>query len=583
MLFSLAVSAGGDAAGPGLQELLIILAAAGIVALAMQRLRLAIIPAYLIAGAAIGPGGWGLISSPDSVASISELAIVLLLFGIGLHTDIGILRYGWQRAVIVGMVSTIASTLVMWPVGVMAGMTAPSALAIAMALAMSSTAVVLRILQDRRELHTPDGRLAFSTLLIQDFLAIAAMLAIPALASWNGSRVVAEGAKAGSMSAGELLAQFGAALAGIAAIVILGKIVLPRLLHEAAKQKSSEAMMVVSIAAALGAAGLTAVIGLSPALGAFLGGFLLSSTPFRHQLSGQLVPLRDLFSAVFFTAIGMQVQLPTVADYWYMILAFTAVVLVLKFLTISVSCWAAGATGNVAVKVGVTLAQAGEFSLVLIGVAAAENLGLLSQTATGFAVSIIVLSLMVTPLMMSLGRWLDHRLPRLPTAPWCRGQARDPSETIAGGAESESGKPRKRHVIIAGYGLVGRVVSDNLSARGASVTIVDLNPQTVQTQSRLGRHILFGDISNPDVLESAGIHEADALILTIPDEDHVLRACQTARKTNPNVVIIARTNYVSKGMIATGLGANHVVIEELATAESMEQAIGQLLGDKAEE
>lgn len=580
MLFSLAVSTGGDHAGPGLKELLIILAAAGIVALAMQRLRLAIIPAYLIAGAAIGPGGWGLISSPDSVASISELAIVLLLFGIGLHTDIGVLRYGWKRAVIVGTVSTVASALVMWPVGVLAGMSAPSALAVGLALSMSSTAVVLRILQERRELHTPDGRLSFSTLLIQDFIAIAAMLAIPALASWNGTRVVAEGAKPEAMSAGGLLTQFGAALAGIAAIVILGKIVLPRLLHEAAKQKSSEAMMVVSIAAALGAAGLTAVIGLSPALGAFLGGFLLSSTPFRHQLSGQLVPLRDLFSAVFFTAIGMQVELPTVADYWYMILAFTLVMLVLKFATIAVSCWVAGVTGNVAVKVGVTLAQAGEFSLVLVGVASAQSLGLLSQTATGFTVSIIVLSLMVTPLMMSLGRWLDHHLPPLPVPPWSRGQTMDPSETITGAGET--GKPRRRHVIIAGYGLVGRVVSDNLAARGASVTIVDLNPQTVQTQSRLGRHILFGDISNPDVLESAGIHEADALILTIPDEDHVLRACQTARKTNPNVVIIARTNYVSKGMIATGLGANHVVIEELATAESMEKAIADLLGEKDE-
>ncbi len=564
--------------GPGLKELLIILAAAGIVAVAMQRLRLAIIPAYLIAGAAIGPGGWGLISSPDSVASISELAIVLLLFGIGLHTDVGVLRYGWKRSVSVGVGSTLLAALVMWPVAIVAGLSAPAGLAVALALSMSSTAVVLRILQERRELHTPDGRLSFSTLLIQDFIAIGAMLAIPTLAVWNGTRVT--GAAATDAPPTDLLRQFGAAVAGVTAIVLIGKLVLPRILHEAAKQKSSEAMMVVSTAAALGAAGLTQVIGLSSALGAFLGGFLLSSTPFRHQLSGQLGPLRDLFSAVFFTAIGMAVDLPTVADHAFTIIVATLAMVTLKTVAIALSCWALGATGNVSAKVGVTLAQAGEFSLVLLGVASAPGLGLLSGAATVLSVSVVVLSLMVTPLMMNVARWLDHRMPRVPAPRWASGRNAARGAPADAHASAPQAIPvRHRRVIIAGYGLVGRVVADALTAKGADATIIDMNPATVQTQGRLGRRIVFGDVSNPDVLESAGLHEADALILTIPDEEIVLRACQEARKLNPSVIIIARTNYVSKGMVATGLGANHVVIEELATAESMEKIISQVLGD----
>lgn len=558
-----------------LRDLLFILLAAGVVAVVMQRLRLALIPAYLVAGAIIGPGGWGLVSSPQSVASISDLALILLLFSVGLNTDFAAVRHRWKQMLAVGVASTIAAILVLWPLGLLAGWTWGAALAIAIAFSNSSTAVVIRILQDRRELHTADGRLSFGVLLIQDFMAIGGLMALPALAALAGATAAGGSQNRSPLSA---MGLGGAAQAGIAALavglmIVIGRFVLPRLLLEAARARSSEAITVVSTAAALGAAGLTQAIGLSPALGAFVGGFLLSSTPFRHQLSGQVVPLRDLFAAVFFTAIGMAVDLPTAVDKAHVILLIAGAVIAIKAVAISVGCWVCGATGHLSAKVGLTLAEAGEFSLVIIGVAA--SLGLLPPDVTVTAVAVVIVSLVITPLLLRLARTSDRWLPDIDPPPWAPStQSNEAHRTPHD--HSEAAK-RPTRVIIAGYGLVGRVVSDELTAKGALVTIVDLNPQTVQTQSRLGRRVVFGDVSNPEVLESIDIEHADALVLTIPDEDSVLRACQAARKANPGIFIIARTNYVSKGMVATGLGANTVIIEELATAQSMETAIGEFL------
>ncbi len=562
-------------------DVVVILVVAGVAALLMQRLRLAVIPAYLITGAMIGPGGLALVSDAESVQLVGDVALVLLMFGIGLHLDTSALGPGVRRLIFISVGATLATVGVLWPLARFIVPTTPQALAVAMAFAMSSTAVVLRIIQQRHELHHVDGRLALSILIIQDLAAIVALMILPPLAEWAGT---AAGAAAptgmshrGASVALDFVAKGALALAAILGIVLIGRFVLPWLLSEAARQKSTETMTVVSTAAALGTAALTAMVGLTPALGAFLGGFMLSSSQYRHQMHGQIGTLRDVFAAVFFTAMGMSLNLAVVWVSLPTILIAAAVLLVAKALVIALACWLGGKTVNVSLKVGLMLFQAGEFTVVMLKVAEHESLGLIPPSAMNVLVAVVVVSLIATPSVIRLAAAVARRVPDIGVAMWVH----PPPSTIAEPIPDDAGGPAKmrRRVIVAGFGLVGRVVADGLSADGAEVTIIELNPGTVQRQTSLGRRVVFGDVANAEVLESAGIREAHALILTVPDEEAVLSACHAARQANPTIFIIARTNYVSKGMVATGLGANDVVIEELATAEAMERVVMKSLAD----
>ncbi len=586
-----------DTGGFGI-DLLVLLATAGLVAILGRRLRLATVAGYLIAGTLIGPHALGLVQQTERTEAITHLATILLLFTIGLHLDLSGLRGGLMPTLGVGVISTVLVALVGWPVAMAFGASAPGALAIALALSMSSTAVVLRVLEQRRELHGLRGRLVFGVLLVQDMLALAFMAMLPLLAAWAG------GAPLGGPELSEdtgtplhvarlLLA--GKAIGGIIVLIVMGRLVFPRLLGEAARGASSEVLLVVSAALALGAAVFTAWLGFSPELGAFLAGFLLAGTPFRYQLAGQLAPLRDLFLAVFFTAVGLQLRLGDVAMDWWLILLGVGATLLVKSVVIGGTAWGAGATGAVAVYSGVALAQGGEFSLVILGQAALEGAGgrrIIDDTAFAHAVAVVVVSLMITPGLLETARWLAERAGRVRPAPWIRASAlrgdgpetKSQAGSLLGGEPDESEASDEPHArregasapihgpgraIVAGFGPVGRAVADVLERRGIALTIIELNPRTVRRQSGLGRRMVYGDASNPEVLESAGLGEADAVILTMPDEEATLQACRVIRGLRPDIFIAARANVLSKALQAMQLGADHVVVEELAAAEAM--------------
>jgi CPA2 family monovalent cation:H+ antiporter-2 len=360
----------------------------------------------------------------------------------------------------------------------------------------------------------------------------------------------------------------------------VGTALLPRLLAEAARDTSSELLLVLSAAVGLGAAMLTAALGLSPELGAFLAGFLLAGTPFRYQLAGQIGPMRDLFMAVFFTAVGMSVDMAAAAELWWVVLLALGATLVVKFVSISVTAWAFGAPPAVAVTVGITLAQAGEFTLVVSGVAAGSGLfGEHTASTESTVVTVVFLSLIVTPALMSVARRAGSALVGWPQAPWLsRGALARRAQPIP---QSDQPSRPVRRALVAGFGPVGRAVADRLAASGFEVSIIELNRKTVDTQAALGRRIVYGDATNPDVLESAGVREADAVVLTVPDDQAMLRACKAVRGVNANAYIAARTNYLSTAFLAREQGASHVTVEELATAEAMVREILARIGASA--
>ena len=558
-------------------DLLAILSAAGFVALIARKINLATIPCYLIAGAIIGPHALGAAGVGEGgVGSLTQLATILLMFTIGLHLDIGGLRGGLVSIALVTVISTLLCVLVGWPVGLAFGLSSPGAIAVAMALAIASTAVVLRVMEQKRELHLVQGRTTLGILVLQDMVALLLMAMIPILAVW--SRAASGQSTGGAMPrTGALIQNASIAVGGIAALVVVGRLALPRLLRAAAF--SQEVLLVVSAAVALASAVATAALKFSPELGAFLAGFLLASTPFRYQLAGMLAPLRDLFLAIFFTAIGLDLSWQTlVGGWWIVILGVLATVSIKAVLTTG-TAWAAGASGPVAVFVGLAMAQGGEFSLVLL--AQAKSTGVLGEKQAALAISVVVLSLIVTPNLMDLGRALMPWARRWPPAWWIRKSMlrdatahaqieRDPGESTEQADTGKTGGPALGSLaIIAGFGPVGRAVADNLEKRGVIVTVIELNPRTVEKQHALGRSIVYADASNPEVLHKAGLDRAEAIVLTMPDEEAVLRACRVIRQNKPDIFIAARLNVLSKALQAMQQGADHTVVEELATAEAM--------------
>ncbi len=572
---SLAVIAASSAESTIVTDLVVILVTASVVAMAAQRLRLALIPAYLIAGGLAGPKALGLVPEPGALGVISHLAIVLLLFGIGLELHLSVLKHRFLQVTLAGLASCVLCTAIGWPLALAFGLSSPAALQVAMALSLSSTAVVLRILSRQRELHHTSGRLALATLVVQDLLVLAMLAVLPLLARWAGKDpadpVLLGLGPEPVRSWSAYLIDAALRLVGMGVLAIGGRVLLPRILRESTRHQSVEIMMVVGVATALLMALMAERLGFSLEMGAFLAGFILADTRFRHQLSALIGPLRDIFLAVFFTTVGMKLDPQILLANWWLILVAVGTLIVLKATAIGTACWSAGATAGIAVTVGLCLSQAGEFSLILLD--AAHGLGMFTERTLAVLIAVIVVSLVLTPALMGAGRRFGRALCGLPSAPWMRGaELRDPT----GGEHARD--EISMHVIVAGYGPTGRLVVEKLEQAGMPYTVVELNSRTVQAEQAKGKSILFGDVSSPDVLESAGIAEADALILTIPDESAVLRACAIARRRRPDIYIAARTHMASRATLAREIGATHVTTDESVTAEAMADSVMRHIG-----
>jgi CPA2 family monovalent cation:H+ antiporter-2 len=560
------------AAGAGLErgmvfDLLVVLAGAALVALLLQRLRLAVIPAFLITGALIGPKGFGLVPAPESLDAIAHLAIILLLFGVGLELHLSAVRQGMKQLLAMGSLAVLLCTAACLALGRAFGLDIAAALTLAMAFSLSSTAVVLRILTMSRRLHQTSGRITLAILVLQDMAVIGMLAALPAIVVWGGD---APGGVA-RLFAGEawtdLLLEGVVRVIAVGGLVFAARWLLPRLLHESLRGGASDVSMIVGVAAALGAAIVAQALGFSLEMGAFIAGFVLAATPFRHHLSGQIGPLRDLFLAVFFTVLGMNLDPDVLVSAWWLILIAGLTLVAVKALVIAGVTWSLGATAPVALYVGLALAQAGEFSLVLLG--EARDLNLLDDTTMATAVAIVVISLTVTPGLVSLGNRLAHRFAQSGSAPWIRARR-------FGEPEHDTPADPRHPVVIAGFGPTGRLIAERLEDAGISCVILELNPETVRRERRLGRNILLGNAANPEVLESVDLAHATAFVLTVPDEASVMRASALARKRAPNLFIVARVPTLRAVQPTLESGANLAIAEEMAAAEALALSVAAL-------
>jgi CPA2 family monovalent cation:H+ antiporter-2 len=573
-----------DGAPIAVDLMVILLVSAGVATL-LAKLRLESIPGFLIAGAIIGPASLGVIREPVRVDQISQLAVILLMFTIGLHLDSSAMGRGMVHILGIGVVSSALFIALSWPILIWAGLEPPSALAVAMALSMSSTAVLVRVVGARREVRTVHARVGLGVAIVQDMAAIVVLGMLPLLARWAGTSAVGTAGIFDEWfqslpASAEIAARGGLSVGGMIILIAAGRVLLPAAMRAVASAGSGELLLVFSAAVALAAALSTRVLGFSPEMGAFLAGFLLGATPFRHQLIGYLGPLRDILMAVFFTSVGLNVDPARIAEHWGVVLAGTVGVIGLKVLTIGGSGWALGMTSRAALFSGVYLGNAGEFALVVL--TAAMLSGLVGPEEMALLIGVIVATLTISPLLVEPAHRLSVLMSSWPLAPWVRaaglregsGSETGPGSGHGSRVSHSGGALSDRHVVVAGFGPVGRAVADNLEVRGVQVTVIELNPRTVERQTQIGRRkMVYGDVTNPEVLESAGVPHACAVVITVPDDETSLRAVEVVRRMAPTAFVSARTNFLSGSFRAQAAGADHVTVEEVVTAEAMQREV----------
>jgi CPA2 family monovalent cation:H+ antiporter-2 len=605
--------------------LVIMFVTAAIVAAAFRRFKIEAIPGYLLAGALVGPHALGLISDETSVEQISELALVLLMFTLGLHLDLGSMRRGLVHIVAVGVISTLVSAALIWSLLLLLGIAKPAALIIALGASISSTAILVRTLMARREQAALHGRVSLGVSILQDLLSVIMLALIPLIVVWGGGTPEQSGP---AMFTGlpdwlEKTVKGAIAISGVIVMLGVGSKLLPWILDRVSRLRSEELVLISAAAIALVCAVWTSFIGFGPAMGAFLAGFMLGQTHYRFQLSGQIAPMRDLLMAVFFTSVGLKVAPAEVAGNIGPILATLAGVIVIKIAVTALACYVAGMTAPSSLLTGVYLGNAGEFTLVLVAAGSA----ILSDADNGLIIAVVILSLVATPLLVGPSHVWAGRLAGLPLSRWIRSSVlreepkpESPAEAlteaagtvttidqsdlwgehsyasvVAAPAQLERqgeqhiyspevaplpaptpaprALPKPKRIILAGFGPVARALADRLDIQKIPYTVVELNANTVHRQHVLGRRVVYGDITNREVLENAGVHHADAIVLTIPDDEAVMRATQVIRDLNPEIFIAARTSYLSGKFTAMSLGADVVTVEEVATAVAMERDV----------
>lgn len=572
---------GADASSAPLAiSLLALTATAALVATLFRRLKLEAIPGFLLAGFLVGPV-LGIVRDADSIEQITHLATILLMFAIGLQLEVEAIRRGMLPILAVGAVSTIVFIAGSTPIGLAFDASLPQAVAIGLAFAMSSTALLLRILQERREIKAMIGRLCIGISIVQDLLSVVALALLPAIARWAQADGDVENTVKSSTTLLDILRSGGIGVGGITVLILAGRYVLPRAMHLVARTGSTELVLVFSAATALAAAIGAAAVGFSPEMGAFLAGFMLATTPYKQQLTGQFAPIRDLLMPIFFTAVGLKVELSALSSGWGQIIMGTIALLTVKSMLIGLSAWALGASASLAVLAGLYLSQAGEFSLVVLS--QASDQGIITPEGQARLIAIVILTLIISPMLVTPAHRLAHLAQKIRPAPWIRRSSlRESRDRTRGQNEADGADehPQAPLALIAGFGPVGRDVAEKLRTMGWRISIIELNPSTVHRQTELGRSIMYGDVTNPEVLHAAGVGEAAAFIITIPDHDSAIAATRMARAHNASLYIAVRAPFLSYAIQAREAGADDATIEEVATATIMSRDVVQALGKR---
>ncbi len=532
-----------------LYQLVWLLAAAAIAAPLARWLRIGSVLGYLLAGAILGPYGAGQIFTTYSAGELREQAefgVVLLLFLIGLELRPRRL-FAMRHAIfgLGGLQVAITATLLA-VLGLLVGVGTAAAVFIGLALALSSTAFALQVLEEKAELTARHGRLAFAVLLFQDLAAIPLIALAPMFA------ITAAGAAA-KMDAG---AAFNA-IATIVVVAAVGHFVLDRVFRIIARTKVREAMTAAALLTVVGVAALMANAGLSPSLGAFLAGALLAESSYRHQLEADIQPFQGLLLGLFFTTVGMSLDFRLILLEPFLVGGLVVGIVVIKTAVLyGLGRWH-GLDGWAARRLGLSLSQGGEFAFVLFTAGVAN--AVISQPRADLLMLSVTLTMALTPLLLLADETL---LPK----------------RRAAAPEFVPPPVNEGHVIIAGFGRFGQIVARILRARRIRFTALDINPEQLALVERYGSKAFFGDASRLEILEAAQVGKARALVLAIDDVDASLRAAELVRRYYPDLRVYARARNRNHLHRLMDLGVVEIRRETFSSAIDLSRGLLKGLG-----
>jgi len=528
-------------------DITVLLSVAVVLGIVAEKIGLSGIVGYLIAGTIVGPSMLNLIASDENaIVSIAEIGVSLLLFTIGLEVNGQRLKQLLGKNMPIGVSQVVITGGFGYAVAKLFGVSTSPALIVGAMCALSSTAVVSRVLQNRSELDAAHGRLTFSVLLVQDLAIVPLMLLVAFLQeSPDDVTLVSQVGVAGA----KLIALF-------VVIFLIGILVLPKFFCAALIRRSSEFPVILGIVTALASMWLADELSMSPALGAFIAGLILAGTPFASQIRGDMAPLKYIFLTLFFACTGMLADLPWLIEayHWLWTIGVVAGIVVGKSVIVWMIAMFWKQPRRVSIASGLCLAQIGEFSFV-IG-AEALNAGILDKGLFQLMMSSSLITLLLTPFLIARARPIAKSI-----------------DTVLGGdgpiGVCEETKSVQDHVVVIGYGVAGKAVVSDLLESGQQVLVIDMGPSGVKQANIDGAISILGNSQRREVLEHAGVRSAKLLVCTLPDHRSAALSIQQVRAFASSIPIVARARYSIHASELSTAGADVVVDEEKCVGHSI--------------
>ena len=549
---------------PLLREIILFLALAGLLIPLLARLRINPVLGFLAFGTLIGPYGlasfaaqwpwlsWLTFARPEDVEFLAELGVIFLMFMIGL--DMSMQRLWSMRRLVFGL-GGLQVVLTAAAIGLLAarfGNGVEASVILGVVLAFSSTAIIMQLLIQRRELGTPLGQSAFAILLCQDLAVVPLLVLISILGSST-----AEGSFAFLLASATLKG-----VLTVVALYLIGRRVVRPLFHQIAADRQADTFTALTLLTTLGVAALTYSAGLSMALGALLAGLIIAETEFRHEVEITIEPFKGLLMGLFFLSVGMGIDLRALLAQPVWIPVSVVGLFALKGLIVTVLLRVFGLSWGRATEGGLLLGQGGEFAFIVIGLALSFDL--IARPVGQFMLIVVGVSMLVAPLVARLGQGLgdaiDRRIP----------PSRLPEDVALGELDG--------HVIIAGYGRVGQMVGQMLAEQGVRFVAIEHDAKTVALHRKAGAALIFGDASRPELLRKLHIERARAVVLTMDHTAAATHAVQGIRRIEPRMYIIARSRDEKHALLLREAGASIVVPETLESSLKLAGSVLETLG-----
>ncbi len=519
-----------------IKDIVIILLVSIPIIFVFNKLKIPSIVGFLAAGMIIGPHGFQLISEITEIEVMAEVGVILLLFVIGLEVSIKQLMRMKKFLIIAGglqLIGTIAfSSIIFYSFGI----NITQSIFLAMLVSLSSTAIVLKLLSDKRELEAPHGRIALGVLIFQDLAIVPMFIVLPILGSDS------------NMPVSEIVLQLFFAFGVVGVVLLASNYLMPRILETLVKMKMREAFTVGILLILLGTAYLTHAVGLSFALGAFIAGLILSESDYSHQIVAEILPLKDAFNSLFFVSIGLLLNIGFVFQFPYLLIGITAGIIALKAIVVTAIVKFMKYPLRTAVLAGLGLAQIGEFSFVLAQ--AGMDFKLIPDDFYNAFLASSIFTMILTPFFFKFAPVIANRF----------GEIEPIKKTV------EEEHKLTQHVIIVGFGLNGKNLARVLKEAGIQYIVVEMNPDTFQEQKSKGERIIYGDITREEILHQTKIEDANIIVFAISDPASARRGLIQAKIMKPDIYAIVRTRFLSEIDELMSMGADEVIPEEFETS-----------------